>query len=51
MVRDGVPTWSGEANLFAQYEEAALFVVGAVTDVGEAVHRRAKAGPRIVGRR
>ena len=41
--KDGVPTWSGEANLFVQYEEAALLWEQSLT-----WEKRYTAGPKLV---
>ena len=41
--KDGVPTWAGEANLFTQYEEAALLWEQSLT-----WEKRYTAGPKLV---
>ena len=41
--KDGVPTWSGEANLFVQYEEAALLWEQSLT-----WEKRYTGGPKLV---
>ena len=41
--KDGVPTWSGEASLFVQYEEAALLWEQSLTR-----EKRYTAGPKLV---
>ena len=41
--KDGVPTWSGEASLFVQYEEAALLWEQSLT-----WEKRYTAGPKLV---